>query len=150
MFTEDTLATAEIAKIFGSELLNVQEKARTDAGMQPHILKMHPKQFLTNQQTVAREKIQEQELIRRLQREAELAHPLPAAIEHSHPTQPELPLLPEKTIPITQNLINPLPSTNHSINNVELTKLNENLDRIATILEKAIELFGQLSDNNSK
>ena len=143
MFTEDSLATAEIAKIFGSELLHVQEKARTDAGMQPEILKMHPKQFLgasPQQQQVRRQ--EEALLIQRLQREAEATHPLPQMSLPQNP--PPLPVehfsAPASSQPI-QHVVAP------SFDSDELKKLNVNLDRIATILEKSIELFAKVSAN---
>ena len=49
MFTEDNLATAQIAQLFGSELLKVQQNATTDSGSQPDIVKINPKQFLMNE-----------------------------------------------------------------------------------------------------
>lgn len=77
MFTEDNIAAAQIAQIFGSELLKVQQSVN-DSASQPDIVKLNPKQFLlgtevTKQQQAARER----QLAEALQREAEMLHPLP-------------------------------------------------------------------------
>jgi hypothetical protein len=145
MFTDDSLATAEIAKIFGSELLHVQNQARTDAGAQPEILKMHPTQFLGSAHQQNRPtKHQEAELLRRLQREAEAACPLPPSEMPQSPIQTNVPASP----PILQTAppvaIAPL-SNVEPFDSTELKKLNHNLNRIATILEKSIELFAKTS-----
>jgi hypothetical protein len=87
MITEDKLAAASIAKIFGSELLKVQTNAVTDSGNRPEIVKMHPKQFLVNDApSQARIKTHEQaRILESLQREAEMAHPLPAQTLNEEP-----------------------------------------------------------------
>lgn len=78
MFREDNIAAAQIAQIFGSELLKVQQSAKTDSGHTPDIVKLDPKQFLVNREFVTNQKkAHEQQLIQRLQREAEAACPLP-------------------------------------------------------------------------
>jgi len=46
MFKEENIAAAQLAQIFGSQLLSVQESAITDSGNRPSILTMDPKQFL--------------------------------------------------------------------------------------------------------
>lgn len=88
MFTEDKLAAAQIAQIFGSELLKVQTNAVTDSGNRPNIVNIHPKQFLVsdNPQGAAsqRKTHNEKRVLESLQREAEMAHPLPSP---SAPTQ---------------------------------------------------------------
>ncbi len=90
MFREDNIAAAQIAQIFGSELLKVQQSAKTDSGHTPDIVKLDPKQFLMNSEVVNNQKkIHEQQLIRRLQMEAEAACPLPEIaqpIEAKSPT----------------------------------------------------------------
>jgi hypothetical protein len=142
MFTEDSLATAEIAKIFGSELLNVQEKARTDSGAQPDILRMHPTQFLgSSPQQQQQRKRQEALLMQQLQREAESTHPLPQVLSPTPASSQAMP---------TSPLVAP-PAVLHSaavpVDSEELKKLNINLDRIATILEKSVDLFAKMSSN---
>ena len=77
MFTEDNLATAQIAQLFGSELLKVQSSSQTDSGSVPDIVKIDPKQFLYNQtQMTQQRKVQEQQLMIALQKEAEAAYPI--------------------------------------------------------------------------
>ena len=76
MFTDDKIAAAQIARIFGSELLNVQQSARMDSGSVPDIVKLDPKQFLM-QTTPQQDQAKQQQLLASLQREAEAAYPLP-------------------------------------------------------------------------
>jgi hypothetical protein len=77
MFSEDNIATAQIAQLFGSELLRVQENSKTDSGYVPSIVTVHPKQFLVNtaQQQTAKQ-TEEYRMLQALQREAELTHPI--------------------------------------------------------------------------
>ena len=78
MINDESIATAQIAQIFGSELLKAQQSARTDSGSVPDFVKMHPQQFLVNQAAASTQKKgEEQRLIQMLQREAEAACPLP-------------------------------------------------------------------------
>lgn len=78
MISEENIATAQIAQIFGSELLKAQQSARTDSGSVPDFVKIHPQQFLVNQTAISsRKRAEEQRLIQMLQREAEAACPLP-------------------------------------------------------------------------
>lgn len=142
MFTEDNLATAQIAQLFGSELLKVQQNATTDSGSQPDIVKINPKQFLVNsQQYQSNKKAEEQRLIQMLQREAEAACPLPVS-----PTAPLLPANPAPAVSVTnptpQNSTqitavkqNAFPSQNISCNNDVWERINFNLERIANKLE---------------
>lgn len=77
MFREDNLAAAQIAQIFGSELLKVQNSARTDGGQTPQIVNMDPKQFLVGQtHYTAQQKEHERRITEALQREAEAAYPI--------------------------------------------------------------------------
>ena len=78
MFKEDQIAAAQIAQIFGSELLKVQNSAQTDSGQTPNIVNLNPKSFLVGEQTMTNQrKAEEQHLIQMLQREAEASCPLP-------------------------------------------------------------------------
>jgi hypothetical protein len=77
MISEENIAAAQIAQIFGSELMKAQQSARTDSGSVPDFVKMNPAQFLTQQNTnSAAAKQRERELMRRLQQEAESAYPI--------------------------------------------------------------------------
>jgi len=137
MFTEDNLATAQIAQLFGSELLKVQQNATTDSGSQPDIVKINPKQFLINsQQYQSNKKVEEQRLTRMLQREAEAAYPLPDS-----PATPLLPIDPVPVIPITnQPLAVPVKQSTASLvtnstNNDVWERISHSLERIANKLE---------------
>lgn len=86
MFTEDNLAAASIAQIFGSELLKVQNSAQTDSGQTPNIVNMDPKSFLIGKaQHNSNRKTEEHNLIQALQREAEASCPLP---DHQYNASP--------------------------------------------------------------
>ena len=78
MFSEDQIATAQIAQLFGSELLRVQEGARTDSGSSPNILNIDPKQFLVprNSSGQTTRRAEEERMMRLLQQEAEAACPI--------------------------------------------------------------------------
>jgi len=92
MFTEDNLATAQIAQLFGSELLKVQNSATTDSGSQPNIVNIDPKRFLTSEpQYRATRKADEQRLIQMMQREAEAAYPLPEQAPQQQPIEHQTP-----------------------------------------------------------
>ncbi len=89
MITEDNIAAARMAQIFGSELLKVQNSV-SDSKSQPDIVKLNPKQFLVGHQSFERQrKLEEQQLIDRINKEAEMMHPLP----HTAPPPP-VPLSP--------------------------------------------------------
>jgi hypothetical protein len=86
MITEDNIATAQIAQMFGSELLRVQEGARTDSGSQPNILNIDPKTFLMANSSSPQSRVatyrkpDEEQMIRMLQQQAENTHPLPPPV----------------------------------------------------------------------
>jgi hypothetical protein len=126
MITDDSIAAAKIAQLFGSELLNVQTNAITDSGTRPNIVKLDPKQFLTNntQTPVVRNAEHERQMILQLQKEAESNWPLPEPQQ----VPPQIP-----TPQQTESNSLAVPSANHG--NV-WEKINLNLQRIADSLEK--------------
>jgi hypothetical protein len=138
MITEDSLATAQIAQLFGSELLKVQRNATTDSGMQPDIVKLNPKQFLVGQtQMTNQRKVEEQRLIQMLQAEAEASCPLP--------DQQVAPIasLPPQVTQSNESIITPI--QRHPVQTTTKVpsgtedvweKINNNLERIANCLEK--------------
>lgn len=136
MFTEDNLATAQIAQLFGSELLKVQQNATTDSGSQPNIVNINPKQFLVNApQYQSVRKAEEQRLIEMVQREAEMACPLPGS-----PSSPLLPIEPVPVVPVStlnSQIVNRTISPISADNSAEEVweKINKNLERIANRLE---------------
>jgi len=137
MITESSLATAQIAQLFGSELLKVQKNATTDSGMQPEIVKINPKQFLVGQsQMTSQRKAEEQRMIQQLQAEAEAAYP-------THSEEQPLPQQQEANPqPVQQTVANYVQQTPQqqritpSAPQDVWEKINSNLERIANCLEK--------------
>ena len=143
MFNTDNIAAAQIAQIFGSELLKVQNSARTDGGTTPEIVKMDPKQFLVGQtQFTAARRAEEQRIIEALQREAESAYPI-AQPQPSPYTQQVAPatLPPQLTSTAGQpQLIPNLPVSNVPRENFASVDVWEriaiSLERIANAVDK--------------
>jgi len=137
MITEGNLATAQIAQLFGSELLKVQKNAQTDSGSTPEIVRLDPKQFLYNQnQTVNRRRAEEQRIIEMLQKEAEAAYPV---------AEPQLPPAPETALPVVSPPIQPErpPVVHHNVSlppqpiqNETWSSIANSLERIANSLER--------------
>lgn len=131
MFTDDNIATAQIAQLFGSELLKVQQNATTDSGAQPDIVKINPKQFLVNTpQYQSQKRVEEQRLIQMLQREAEAACPLPEQPQQALPQQTVTPIAAPKYVPQVQQ-ITPIAATNGD----SWERIANSLERIANKLE---------------
>lgn len=145
MFNENNLAAAQIAQIFGSELLKVQQNAQTDSGHQPEIVRLNPKQFLMNGQSGHHgRRVDEQRLFEALQREAEAMCPLP--VEH-HPVQlhvqPPVQPIAQQTSHVSkqESVFNNIPLNEiKQIQHVHGTDVNSStllvLERIATSLER--------------
>jgi len=74
MSREEQLAAAQMAQLFGSELLHVQKS--TVHGSRD-ALKMHPNQFLTKNVKAPDKKIQEQ-MLRQIEAQARVQCPIPA------------------------------------------------------------------------
>lgn len=135
MINKDNLAVAQIAQIFGSQLMNVQENATTDSGQKPQIVNIDPRQFLVPNapsQTM-RNKEQERQTLLALQREAEAACPLP-----QETIQP-INKLPEQQIPSAEvarefkdTVFAPKPNQGYFESDINLEK---NVERIAIALE---------------
>ena len=134
MFKEDQLAAAQIAQIFGSELLKVQNSARTDSGQTPSIVNLNPKSFLVGQDTMTNQrKAEEQRLIQMLQREAEAACPLPPEQTYTPQTAPATPP-PQMTAAPVQTVVTskvtPGPASD------VLERIASSLERIANVVDK--------------
>lgn len=87
--TDEQIAAATIAKAFGGELLRVRESQTSDTpiGAIP-VEAVDPRRFLISKpNNDAAVKAREQELIRRLQAEAEAAAPYPQEMQQSAPQQ---------------------------------------------------------------
>lgn len=133
MITESNLATAQIAQLFGSELLKVQKNAQTDSGAMPDIVKIDPKQFLYNENRMSlQRKVEEQRIIEMLQKEAEAAYPT---------AEPQLPPM-QEPVQRSQAPIQIQPSSvaQHTIQlpakEQVWSSIASSLERIANTLEK--------------
>lgn len=143
MINKDNLAVAQLAQIFGSHLLNVQENAITDSGNRPSIVTIDPKQFLIPEtpSIATRNKEQERILMQQLQREAEAACPLPQ--ETIQPIQ-SLPVQQNVTAEIAKEYKDTvfIPKPNQSSVEIE-SKLVKNVERIAIALETIAGAVGK-------
>jgi hypothetical protein len=135
MFTEDKLAAAQIAQLFGSELLKVQQNSKTDSDSVPDIVRLDPKQFLFNSTTsTAIKKSNERAIVEALQREAEAAYPIASFVEPPV-QQPAHTSLPQQT------LVTTLPATSSNAtgllsgNSSPIESIAASLERIASCLE---------------
>lgn len=137
MITDDKIATATIAQIFGSELFSAQQSARTDSGSVPQMVTMDPKQFLVpNNQQRKPSQMDQQRMIAALQREAEAACPLPepqqpqanfSTVPNQSQVSTEQLLATEKQISVKQET--------DTFSNSVLEKIVIQLTRIANCLE---------------
>ena len=145
MFKEDQIAAAQIAQIFGSELLKVQNSAQTDSGQTPNIVNLNPKSFLVGEQTMTNQrKAEEQRLIQMLQREAEASCPLPQEQTHTPQTVPAT--LPSQLVSVSSGglesqyggggsspqIIAPIPLQQNDL----LERIANSLERIANAVDK--------------
>ena len=94
MITEDNIAAAQMAQIFGSELLKVQQSV-SDSRMHPDIVKLNPKHFLVGEEHYKnQQKAHDHRVALALQREAEIMHPLPQTFQppvtNTPPAQPQI------------------------------------------------------------
>jgi hypothetical protein len=134
MFTEANLATAQIAQLFGSELLKVQNSATTDSGSQPNIVNIDPKQFLTSEpQYRATKRADEQRLMQMMQREAEAAYPLPEQAPLQQPIEPQAPAAIYK--PQVQHVVPISASAPQVASGDSWARIATSLERIANKLE---------------
>lgn len=123
MISQDQIAAATIAQIFGSELLNAQKNARTDSGSTPDFVKVHPRDILAGQQPQSHQMqtLEQQRMLQALQREAEASCPLP---QQQIPQQAAVSSVQQPiSVPQPQTFTgqNPFPQPNLPINNSSLT-----------------------------
>ena len=138
MITQDNIAAAQIAQIFGSELLRVQQSV-SDSQTQPDIVKLNPKQFLVGQAQFANaRRMEEQQALQRLNREAEMLYPIPqqdippSPPPSPPPLQPPVAASPQASSPSS---VAAFPSATPQQNADVLTMIAIFLERIATKLE---------------
>lgn len=132
MFNQDNIAAAQIAQIFGSELLKVQQSARTDGGSTPEIVKIDPKQFLVGQsQFTAARKAEEQRIMQALQQEAEAAYPVA-------PPQPYAQQTISATLPpqLTSTPVQPQTILPNSQSLDVMERIANSLERIANVIDR--------------
>lgn len=145
MITEDSLAAATIAQIFGSELLRAQQNARTDGGHQPEIVKMHPTQFIKqtglNQMSNPSRAQQDKMMLQMLQREAEMSCPLPEPTYTPPPSPAPVAQAAPAPQPV-QTVVQHIPAASVETKQLEtvLEKIHNSLERIANSLEKHNEV----------
>lgn len=135
MIKEENIAAATLAQIFGSELLKVQQGARTDSGSVPQVVKLNPKSFLQNSNVSSSNQMnkqQEAKMLELLQREAETAFPVNAA---ASPAASSSPTPSANTAHSTINAPQRSISTTTNLDVNVLEKINSNLERIANRLE---------------
>lgn len=158
MITEDKIAAAKVAQIFGSELLRVDQNTTQQASMSGPATRLNPKQFLgqTEPRIPANLREDERRILEAVQREAEMSYPKqepePQYIVPPQPVQQRIPQV------ITHQLNQPVTpaitreesdqltfadffgkgsnvETNSVIKHIE--SISKNLERIATALENA-------------
>lgn len=133
MITEDKIAAAQIAQIFGSELLRVDHNTTERTG--PQATRIDPKQILM--QGLPQNQFQnnnEKEMIALLQREAESSYPISEQTispiqEQPHTQQSPTPTFAQQIAPIAA------PTFDSKLQAI-FEKINSNLERIANRLDE--------------
>jgi hypothetical protein len=143
MIRQENIAVAQIAQMFGSQLMNVQENAITDSGQKPQIVNIDPRQFLVPDapSPAVRNKEQERLALMALQREAEAACPLPQ--ETIQPIQ-SLPAQQNVSAEIAKEYKDTVFISKPTQSSVEIeSKLVKNVERIAIALETIAGAIGK-------
>lgn len=143
MIRQENIAVAQIAQMFGSQLMNVQENAITDSGQKPQIVNIDPRQFLVPDapSPAVRSKEQERLALMALQREAEAACPLPQ--ETIQPIQ-SLPAQQNVSAEIAKEYKDTVFIPKPTQSSVEIeSKLVKNVERIAIALETIAGAIGK-------
>ena len=133
MITQDKIAAATIAQIFGSELLKAQNNARTDSGSSPQFVTVHPRDLLADQQPRAQQytTLEQQRILQMVQQEAENSCPLPLdPVNQQSAVAAPVPLPPPQ--PMQQNVVQQVVQAASLPNNAPANVW----DRIATSLER--------------
>ena len=135
MITQDTIAAAQIAQIFGSELLRIDQNTTERTHATQQATRVDPKQILTqglpNYQT---QNNKEKEMLAFLQREAESSYPMNE--QTITPIQPQQALPPLPAVIQPQQTITPITASvfDNKLQSI-FEKINSNLERIANRLE---------------
>ena len=134
MITEEKIAAAQIAQIFGSELLRVDHNTTDRTSATQQATRIDPKQILT--QGLPQNNFQnnkEKEMLAFLQREAESSYPMNEQTiapiqEQQYVQQVSAPVLAQQIAPITA------PAFDSKLQAI-FEKINSNLERIANRLD---------------
>lgn len=145
MTTQERIAAATIAQVFGNDLLTAQQSARTDSGAIPQFVKVHPKSILQGDQTpsqvVGPTVIEQQRMTEMLQREAEASFPLPeqpASFAQQTKTEPTY------TVGLASSTVSQAPVVQSLGDNVALERIAKSLENIAQFLQSyTISLKGK-------
>jgi hypothetical protein len=92
MITEDKMAAAQLAKIFGSELMRVDEFTTQQASMSGPAVRLDPKQVLLGNSPQRPMAEQERRIMEAVQREAEMSYPTEPSQQYQEPQPPPLPI----------------------------------------------------------
>jgi len=148
MITEDKLAAAKLAQIFGSELLRVDENVTVSSSMSGPAVRLDPKQILmgANQNVSGNLTPEQRRIMEAVNREAEMSYP-----RNDEPPRPII-----QPAPVMQQTINPIGAIPQPVqqqpqadpNQMEFSfpppgspgfelfeKINKNLERIAKAIE---------------
>ena len=134
MITEEKIAAAQIAQIFGSELLRVDHNTTDRTSATQQATRIDPKQILT--QGLPQHNFQnnkEKEMLAFLQREAESSYPMNEQTiapiqEQQYVQQVSAPVLAQQIAPIAA------PAFDSKLQTI-FEKINSNLERIANRLD---------------
>jgi hypothetical protein len=134
-FNSDSIATATIAKIFGSELLNIDQNVTDNRGSMPSA-RIDPREFLSPliKQDKGR---QQRNMMAALQAEAEAMYPLPAVQHQPAPAAEEMFVPPSSLAPAPATSV-PVPVSRQVVDEklqLTLEQIGATLERIATALE---------------
>ena len=137
MFNENNIAAAQIAQIFGSELLKVQQSTTSEGANATDIVRLNPKSFLVGESNFnAARKREEQMLIRNLQAQAEAAHPLPPSSSTSDPQETLSPQKPFNPVIAPSSSVATQPRAVYAGGEVYLERIAISLEKLVTLLEK--------------
>lgn len=127
-FNEEKIAAAQIAQLFGSELLKVQQSVNDSTSM-PDIVKLNPKSFLFGDDHMkSQQSLRDRQVAEALQRQAESMHPLP---QNSSPPPQSLPQ-PIALLPAVPNSVDSFSTPNQTSVSLDV----HYLERIASSLER--------------
>jgi hypothetical protein len=131
MPTQEQIAAATLAQLFGSELYRVDQTTINSSNSTPNAVRIDPKSFLSQTGDIQKQqRLHESQLIEALNREAEMAYPRPEI--------PSPPQIKQELAPVIAPS-SPAPTAILPETEDVFSKINCNLERIATALEKMVK-----------